>query len=125
MLNKSVLIADGIISLDLKLHLKKLNIFCEIVFTVEDLIEKTNLLKPDLIITDFNLNGREQVKEALKNISKTYNIPIIIISTYPGLEAETFSQTISSCSVMIEPFDIYVLLSLIQKYILLDPTEHQ
>lgn len=123
MLNKSVLIAEnnGIISLDLKLLLKKYNILCEIVTTSVALIERAKLLRPDLIITDYDLDGREQLKDALREISKDYHIPIIIIASTlrPGVEA--FSKTILSCSVLTEPFDIDELLPLIQKYIFLEP----
>ncbi len=124
MLNKSVLIAEynGIISLDLKLLLKKFNILCEIVPTAAALVERARLLRPDLIITDYTLDDREQVREALREISKNYHIPIIIISSTlkPGVEA--FAQTISSCSVLTEPFDIEELVPLIRKYIFLEPT---
>ncbi len=126
MLNKSVLIAEnnGVISLDLKLLLKKSNILSEIVSTSDALVEKARLLRPDLIITDYYLDGREQVKEALKEISKNYHIPIIIISSALRAGVEAFARTISSCSVVIEPFDIDELLPLIQKYIFLKPKEY-
>lgn len=123
MLNRSVLIAEsnGIISLDLKLLLKKFNILSEIVSTSDDLVDRTRLLKPDLIITDYNLDDREKVKNALGEISKNYHIPIIIISSTlkPGVEA--FAQTIPPCTALTEPFDIDELLPLIQKYIFLEP----
>jgi AmiR/NasT family two-component response regulator len=124
MLNKSVLIAErnGIISLDLKLLLKKFNILSEIVFTADALTEGARLLRPDLIITDNDLDGREQVKDALKEISKNYHIPIIIISSTfkPGVEA--FANSIPSCSAVTEPFIESDIIPLIQRYIFLGRT---
>ncbi len=124
MLNKSVLIAESSanISLDLKLLLKKINILCEIVSTTDTLVEQARLLRPDLIITDYNLDSREKVKDALKEISKNYRIPIIIISPTlrPGVEA--FARSIPSCTALTEPFNRDELLPLIQKYIFLETT---
>ncbi|HSD63976.1 MAG TPA: response regulator [Ignavibacteriaceae bacterium] len=123
MLKKTVLIAEdnGIISLDLKILLKKFNIDSEVIRDPGFLFEKTRLLRPDLIIADLNLKDKQQVKDALSEISRTYHIPIIIITSSLKTRVNEFAGGLSSCSVLSEPFDTSELLLLIQKYIFFEP----
>jgi len=117
MQSKTVLIAEdqGIISLDLKLFLKANNINSIIVQNSQDLLEQHELIKPYLIIADLNIGGKIDGKEALTEVNKTYNTPIIIISGSSKSRVEKFTSTLKGCTYLLKPFDKSELLKLIQK----------
>lgn len=119
MLKKTVLIAedDGITALDLKLSIKRFKINCEIIKTADDLIEKTKLLKPALIIADLNNRDKQAIKDAVQEISKNYHTPFIIISSSLKHKVEEFCKNLSSCSILVKPYESEELLSSIRKYI--------
>ena len=81
--NRTILIAedDTIVSLDLKLFLKNNNYTIDAsVSTGENLIKRYKIQKPDLIIADLQLKGKISGLEAITEIRKLDNTPIIIIS---------------------------------------------
>ncbi len=105
----------GIISLDLKLLLERNNFYSFIARSGEDLIEQYKQKKPDLVIADFNLQGKVNGREALKEISKIDETPIIIITGTARKNVSDFAETIPNCSYLIKPFDNSKLLELIEE----------
>jgi len=119
MLKRTVIIAegDGITSLDIKTSLKKFNIESEIVKTMNALAEQARLLKPDLIIADWNIEDKQRVMKVLKDIDKNYRIPLILISSSLKSRFEEFSNALTSCTVLAKPFNASELVTLLQRYL--------
>lgn len=119
MQKKTVLVAENemIISLDIKSILEKHNINTEIVPRSSSLHEKTRLLKPDLIIADYNFKNEEKVKGVLSDISNDFQIPIIIITTYDNLRMEESLGSLIYAGLLSIPFDHEELIQLIHKHI--------
>jgi DNA-binding NtrC family response regulator len=83
MLKRKILLAEAenIISLDLQKFLQKKNfIISSVVTKGEDLISQYKFKKPDLIIADFNLKGEVKCANAIREIKKNDDIPVIIVS---------------------------------------------
>jgi len=91
--NKILLVEDEvIISLDLKLLLKHNNyIISSDVSTGEALLSQFQKNKPDLIILDFNLGGKIQGKDAVVEIRKHNNTPIILLSGSSRAKMQKFA----------------------------------
>lgn len=119
MIKKTILIAENemIISLDIKSILDRHNINTEIVGRSGSLLEKTLLLKPDLIIADYNLKNEDQVKGVLSDITKDFHIPIILITTYNNSYLEESLGSLIYSGFLSIPFDCEELLQLIRKHI--------
>lgn len=119
MLNKKVLIAedDVIISLDLSRYLKNLDYESIIVRSGEDLIDQHKTMKPGLVISDLNLGGKIPVEEALQQINKRDQTPVIIISGASTSRIEKITKTLSPCSYLKKPFDNEELFELIKRYL--------
>ena len=83
----------------------------------DDIIKQVQLYKPNLILLDIMLSGKDgrQVCRQLKTDSTTKRIPVIMISATPGLP-----QDILSCGAedfIAKPFDINDLRDRIAKKI--------
>ncbi len=117
--NKTILIAedDTIVSLDLKLFLKNNNYTIDAsVSTGEDLIKRYKIQKPDLIIADLQLKGKISGLEAITEIRKLDNTPIIIISGSSKTKLKKLAGSISNCKVLEKPFEQSELLYLANKF---------
>lgn len=115
----NVLIAedDAVISLDLKTLFENNNYIVSARVTYgDDLIDKYKLAKPDLIVADIKLKGQVSVMDAIKEIKKITDIPIIIISGTSRSELNNFVSTISNCEYLEKPFDQYRLIFLANKF---------
>ncbi len=119
MLKKTVLIAenDRIVALDLNSILKRYNINSVIVDGNDGLLAQTRLLRPDLIIADYNIKNKEHFKKELADIVKNHHTPIIITTTSPKHKAGKYARTFPTCAVLTKPFDTTELLKLVQKFI--------
>jgi len=70
---------------DLRKHLTKLHHrVVGIATSSEDIIDRIEETKPDLILTDIRLNGEREGIKTGKLIHSTYNIPIIYITGSVG-----------------------------------------
>lgn len=111
----NILIAEKemIVSLDLKLFLKRNNFrISSIVTCGEDLISYYKLRKPDLMIIDFDLKGINLMKE----IKETNHPPIIFISGFYQPKLEKFCSMFSPCTVLKKPIKQVDLLKSITKF---------
>lgn len=73
--------------------------------------------QPDLILLDMLLtdtDGREIIRE-MKSREETRDIPIILLSAYPGGEAEAIIR--GADDFLAKPFDIDELLEKVSKYV--------
>ena len=119
MSKKKILIAEdeAIVSLDLKMLLKNKGfIISSNVSTGEDLISQYRLKKPDLIITDLLLKGKVSGLDAINEIRKLDNTPIIVISGSLKSKLTKIANTIPSCEVLPKPFEQSDLLYLVNKF---------
>ena len=119
MLQKTIIIAEDevIVSLDLKVLLKHNNfIVSSTVYTGEDLINQYKLKKPDLIIADLKLKGKVSGMEAITEIRKMDNTPIIIISGSLKSKVKKFADIIPNCEVLEKPFKQSELIYLVNKF---------
>ena len=83
---------------------------------IKDIIKEVKKIKPDLILLDLLLSGGngKDATTLLKNDKATGNIPIIIISAHPS--AKTAAMEAKADAFLAKPFDIAVLLALVEKY---------
>lgn len=110
---KTVIIAENerIIFLDLKSLLQKKDFkILPLCTTGNDLIEECKLIKPDLIITNFNLEGEMSGLEAIKNIVRSNPIPVIFISGSSPVSLKKFTNNSSYITFLSKPFMNYELL---------------
>ena len=120
MSKKSILIAEdeAIVSLDLKMLLKNKGfIISSNVSTGEDLINQYRLKKPDLIIADLLLKGKVSGLDAITEIRKLDNTPIIIISGSLKSKLTKLANTVPGCEVLSKPFEQSDLLYLVNKFL--------
>ncbi len=119
MSEKKILIAEdeAIVSLDLKMLLKNKGfIISSNVSSGEDLINQYRLKKPDLIIADLLLKGKVSGLDAITEIRKLDNTPIIIISGSLKSKLRKITGTISNCEILTKPFEQSDLLYLANKF---------
>jgi two-component system, response regulator PdtaR len=119
MSTKTILIAEDekIVSLDLKMLLQNNNyIVSSSVSTGEDLILQNKLKRPDLIIADLGLKGKVSGIDAIKEIRKLDNTPIIIISGSLKSKLKKLAGTISNMEILTKPFEQSELLYLANKF---------
>jgi len=80
-------------------------------------VEKADGALPDLILLDIwmsGMDGREICKH-LKTKQKTKNIPIIMVSA--NRDAEAIALEAGANDFLAKPFDMYRLLSMVEKYV--------
>lgn len=119
MSNKTILIAEdeAIVSLDLKMLLKNNNFIVSSVSSGENLISQFLLKRPDLIIVDLKLNGKLSGLDAINEIRKSDNTPIIIVSGSVISILKEIAASIPNCEVLSKPFDQSDLLYLANKFL--------
>jgi CheY-like chemotaxis protein len=118
MSKKTILIAEdeAIVSLDLKMLLRNHDfIVASTVSTGEDLIAEYKLKNPDLIIADLKLNGKVSGIDAIKEIRKMGNTPIIIISGSFKSKLKKIAYSIPNSEILEKPFEQSDLLYLANK----------
>ena len=78
--------------------------------------QKVRTFKPDLILLDVYMSGNDgpQVCYRLKQNISTRNIPIIMISAYPGVEAHALAC--GAEEFLPKPFETGELLTRIERY---------
>lgn len=119
MSKKTILIAEdeAIVSLDLKMLLKHDNfVVSSTVSSGEDLITQYNLKKPDLIIADLKLKGKISGLEAINEIRKINNTPVIIISGSLKSKLKKIADSIPNSEILQKPFEQSDLLYLVNKF---------
>ena len=119
MSTKTILIAedDKIVSLDLKMLLQHNNyIVSSSVSTGEDLIAQYKLMKPNLIIADLGLKGKISGIDAIMEIRKLENTPIIIISGSLKSKLKKLTGTMTNMEILPKPFEQSELLYLANKF---------
>lgn len=118
-MNKTVLIVDDNphILEAIELILTNENYTVHSLVKADGIIEKVKKLKPDVILLDLLLSGKngQDITSQLKSLPNTKNIPVIIISAHPS--AEKAAKQAGADAFVAKPFDIEDLLSVIQKYI--------
>jgi len=99
-------LAESIVS-----HLSKEKFLCEVVYTLEDAVEKINLYSFDCAIIDLNLPDGEgfSVVEALRKISTATGI--IIISARNALDDKIKGLEIGSDDYLTKPFHLSELMA--------------
>lgn len=82
----------------------------------EEIYEKINEYRPDLIILDALLSGKDGriLCKNLKSDSTTKNIPIIMISAHPTAKEAT--KDCGADSFVAKPFTVVELLEEVKKY---------
>ena len=119
MSTKTILIAEDekIVSLDLKMLLQHNNyIVSSSVSTGEDLIAQYKLMKPNLIIADLGLKGKISGIDAIMEIRKLENTPIIIISGSLKSKLKKLTGTMTNMEILPKPFEQSELLYLANKF---------
>ncbi len=83
----------------------------------DGIIEKVKKFKPDVILLDLLLSGKngQDITQQLKDLPETKKIPVIIISAHPS--AEKAAKQAGADAFVAKPFDIEDLLSVIKKFI--------
>ena len=96
---------ESIIAMDLKNTINKLGyLVTSIVKTAEELLQKTNVEKPDIIISDIKLKGKSTSLDALQTISSNHKIPIIFLSGLTNAVDITRKLSINPCYHIAKPY---------------------
>lgn len=84
--------------------------------TGENVLERVEEFKPDLILTDIFLGERDgrEICQCVKSNPKTHHIPIIIMS---GAASEIYNTIagVGANDVVLKPFDEQTLMSRVQR----------
>ena len=116
MMESTILIAenDSIISLDLKIFLKKHNFKnFSIATTIEDLILQYQCKKPDLIIIDSDLKSKFSNCSITQEVLDNLKVPIIIISDFLKSDLDLFFIPCNGCQILEKPINYSELLNFI------------
>lgn len=87
----------------------------ETIFKGEEAFRKVNTFRPDAIILDVLLSGKDgrEICKDLKSDTGTQTIPIIMISAHPN--AEKSSRSCGADAFLAKPFDTEELLKTISQ----------
>ena len=86
------------------------------VSTGKDLITEYKLISPDLIIADLKLKGKVSGVEALREIRKINNTPVLIISGSYKSKLKKIADSIPNSEILPKPFEQDDLLYLANKF---------
>ena len=105
----SILIVEdeSVLALDLRRNLERIGYF--VIATVssgEEVLEKLQLEKPDLIILDIKLRGELDGIETADIINKQYSIPFIFVSAYSDDKIIDRAKSVEPYGYIIKPFGI-------------------
>lgn len=83
---------------------------------VDNILKDVKSIKPNLILLDLLLSGKngKEVAAILKSNGETKKIPIVIISAHPS--AEKAAMQVGVDGFLAKPFDIADLLLLVEKF---------
>jgi DNA-binding response OmpR family regulator len=112
----TILIAenDSIISLDLKIFLKKHNFRNFLIATtIEDLICQYGCKNPDLIIIDSDLKSKFSNCSITQEVLENFKVPIIIISDFLKSELDLFFIPCKGYNILEKPINYLELLNFI------------
>jgi len=96
---------ENIVALDIKRIMLSLghNVL-KIAKTAQDAFCITEKLKPDLIISDINLQGDMDGIECCKILQSRYDIPVIFITAYKDIETLKRVSSINFAGYLVKPF---------------------
>ncbi|CAN5225017.1 hypothetical protein BH09BAC2_BH09BAC2_10700 [soil metagenome] len=82
----------------------------------EEIFERTEVFRPDIILLDVSLGGQDGrvLCKQLKTTDKTKHIPIVLFSANHGI-LETYNEYLAD-DFIAKPFDIANLLEKLQTY---------
>lgn len=116
---KRIMVADDDPSIldSIGMVLRDENFHVDTVTNGSNIMEKAVDQRPDLILLDVRMSGVDggDLCRALKSRAETRNIPVILISATDNLSR--IAHAAGADSYMAKPFDIYELLSLVDKYV--------
>lgn len=119
MSNKILLCDDDEVMMEImKLILVEKGYDVQNINNTEGLVEKVEEIDPGMILMDLQLpeTGGEAAIQALKNNSKTANIPIVIFSAFDDLETKV--KETGANGFFPKPFEISALEDMVKQYIL-------
>lgn len=82
----------------------------------EDIVQKTKLFSPNVILLDVLLSGKDgrEIAKKLKKDRETKKIPIVIISAHPS--AQKTIKDSGAEHFLAKPFDVDDLFKILKKY---------
>jgi CheY-like chemotaxis protein len=86
--------------------------------TREEALALANDMKPDLIVTDVNLNGQRSLDmiDQLRNDPGTKNIPIVTLSAADPIEVQAEAAARGAVASLEKPIRLQTLLEVIRAY---------
>lgn len=86
--------------------------------TLEDAFSKATIQRPDLIVTDINLNGKTSWKliEDLRDSKETHSIPVVTLSALDPAEVEVEGRKRGAVATLAKPIRLQTLLEVIREY---------
>ena len=97
---------EHIVALDIKMHLQKYGYEVPGMFASgEELLEKIDSLKPDLVLMDIKLQGKLDGLETSKIIKEKYTIPVILLTAFADEATIERAKTIEPFGYIIKPFE--------------------
>ena len=116
--SQKILVADKelITALDLKFYLERLGLnVLPIINQGAKLISEAVNEKPGLIITDTQLDGKDNGVTAITNLTDRFYIPYIFLTTSAKFNYRNYSKKLNPLAVMQKPIDYTKLLFYINK----------
>lgn len=96
---------DGVVAMDIESRLKRFGYgVCGKVSYAEKAIEKTEDLKPDLILMDIVLKGEMDGIEAARIIQLNFRVPVIFLTAYSDEERFERAKMTAPFGYLIKPF---------------------
>lgn len=101
-----ILERDGIIAADIENILKKLGYAVPaIVFSGEEALQKLEEIKPDLVLSEIELQGRMNGIAAAHQISTIHKIPVIFITAISDRSTIEQAKIVEPYGFIIKPFE--------------------
>jgi two-component system, OmpR family, response regulator len=86
-------------------------------YVIRSLIYERTHSRPALIISDVRLQSGNglSIAEAIRRAS--YDVPILLMTAFPGPEVQSRAATIRDCTLIAKPFDVFEFFAIVQELI--------
>lgn len=81
----------------------------------EEAIERTQALKPDLVLMDIKLAGTMDGIDAAERISREYKIPVIFVTGHGDVGTRKRAEQIKPVDYLVKPVEMNILQEVINK----------
>jgi two-component system response regulator GlrR len=86
-------------------------------YVVHSLIDERAYQRPALIVSDVRLQSGNGLAIAEAIRAASYEVPILLMTAFPGPEVQQRAETIRDCTLLAKPFDLFEFFDVVQRLI--------